>query len=239
MTKFEKVDKKYKDKRKLFSAKNFKNDIWPIVDSWPLYAGLSNLSRNLAIIDLIRSTLNVPGDLAEFGSWNGSNLLLISKILKLYNPYCNKVVHSFDSFEGLTTFDEKDGIAKKSDGSYAGNLEILNEIIELYDLKDDIKLHIGLIQDTLPKYLSENPNASFSFIYADTDLYEPTSIICSNLVDYLMPGGLIVFDQWNDPRWPGEGIAANEFLRKYSDVFEVISVQTARQPNLVLKKLSM
>ena len=43
----------------------------------------------------------------------------------------------------------------------------------------------------------------------------------------MMPGGLIVFDQWNDSRWPEEDIAANEFIQNYLNEFEILSVQTA------------
>ena len=239
MTKFAKIDDKYKTEREILSSKHFNDDIWRFIDKWPLFVGLSNLARNINNIDLIRSTIDVPGDVAEFGSWNGANLMLLAKVLKLESPYCNKIIHSFDSFEGLTTFDEKDGKANENTGSYAGDLEVLLDIIKLYEMSDDIEIHKGLIQDTLPKFLEDNPQAAFSLIYADTDLYEPTTVICELLMDHLMPGGLIVFDEWNDARWPGEGIAANEFLRKYSDYFEVQSVKMSRQPNLVLRKTKM
>ena len=57
-----------------------------------------------------------------------ANLMLMSKYLKQQNPYCNKVVHSFDSFEGLSSFNEKDGVAHESEGSYIGNLTILKDV---------------------------------------------------------------------------------------------------------------
>ena len=235
--KFDKQDQRYLNNRQQFSEKNYKQNIWPIVDNWPLYVGTSNFARVLTITELLRDTLTVPGDIAEFGSWNGSNLMLMAKFIKIYNPNCNKIVRCFDSFEGLTTFDPKDGEASNDIGAYKGNLEVLKSMIELYDLVDDVSIHKGLIQNTLPSLISQNPQISFSFVYLDTDLYEPTKLILEEIAERIMPGGMIVFDQWNDERWPGEGMAANEFLAEHSSKFEVKSVQHARQPNLVLKRV--
>lgn len=235
--KFKTNDKLYLKKRKSFSNKNFPMDIWQIADNWPLYAGVSNIARSLTISDLIRETLEIPGHIAEFGSWNGANLILIAKILRIYNPMCNKIIHSFDSFEGLTQFNKKDGAAEKQKGKYTGNIEILSEILDLYELDDDVEIHRGLIQKTLPELLEKSPEIMFSFVYVDTDLYEPTKLILEKLSDRVVSGGLIIFDQWNDQRWPGEGLAANEYLKKSgAKNFKLRSVQHSRQPTMVLQK---
>jgi len=155
--KFEREDKKYLDKRNRYSKKHNGSDIWSLIDHWPLYVGKSNLGRFMAISDLLRSTLDVPGHIAEFGSWRGANLMFMAKLIKTYDPFCSKVTHCFDSFEGLTTFVSEDGNAESdSRGEYAGNYEELIAMIDLYELGDDIEIHKGLIQDTLPVVLMED-----------------------------------------------------------------------------------
>ena len=127
--------------------------------------------------------------------------------------------------------------ADASRGGYAGSFDELSEMIALYELQDDIVLHKGLIQDTLSPVLSENEGLTFSFIYCDTDLFEPTKIILESLHKRLAKGGLFVFDQWNDARWPGEGVAANEFMVEYGEFYETRHVPHARQPTMVLKRI--
>jgi len=235
--KFKNIDKAYLAKRKKLAVKHDKPWLWEHIDHWPLYVGTANLGRYMAISEIVKETLSVPGHIAEFGSWKGANLMFMTKLLNLWDPHGNKVVHCFDSFEGLATFTDQDGGSESHTGEYRGQLDELKEFIDLYELQDCIDIHVGLIQDSLPELLQKEPQLSFSLIYCDTDLYEPTNLILSELHQRLMPGGCFVFDQWNDSRWPGEGLAGNEFIREYTDFYEPLHVQAARQPNLVLRKL--
>jgi hypothetical protein len=100
--KYTEIDRRYFAER---SEVGDRHDIrWTQTDNWPLYCGLANLSRNVAIIDLIRRVLPVPGDIAEFGCYRGANLLLMAKLLKILDPQGSKQVHGFESFEGRTSF---------------------------------------------------------------------------------------------------------------------------------------
>ena len=82
-----------------------------MIDSWPLYVGIGNLSRFMAIADLLKGTLNVPGHVVEFGSWRVANRMLLAKLLRIYDPMGCKLIHCFESFEGLETFSNEDGSA--------------------------------------------------------------------------------------------------------------------------------
>jgi hypothetical protein len=198
--KFETEDKKYLDARRRISETHGPRELWSIADHWPLYCGIANLGRFMAISDLLRETLDVPGHVAEFGSWRGANLLLMTKLLRIYDPHGSKRVHCFDSFEGLETFTSEDGAANEQKGEYAGSFDELIELIELYGLQDDIAIHKGQIQATLPEFIADTPGVMMSFVYCDTDLFEPTRMILHNLHDRLVPGGLFVLDQWSDER---------------------------------------
>jgi SAM-dependent methyltransferase len=236
--KFAAEDKCYLEKRKEYSEKKGPKEMWSLIDHWPLYVGGSNLGRYLAISDLLRSTLDVPGHIAEFGSWKGSNLLFMAKLMKIYDPRGSKVIHCFESFEGLNTFAPEDGeSADSTQGAYAGNYDELVSMIDLYDLQDDIKIHKGLIQNTLVPLLEKDKGMTFSFVYCDTDLFEPTELILNALHERLAKGGLFVFDEWNYSKWPGEGVAANNFMKDHSDDYEMIHIKNARQPSMALRKV--
>ncbi len=238
--KFSSADESYLKQRRSYSEKSGPREMWSLIDQWPLYVGNANLGRYMAIADLLRSTLDVPGHVAEFGSWRGANLLFMAKLIKIYDACGSKVVHCFDSFEGLTTFAAEDGEStKEAHGSYAGNYAELVEMISLCGLRDDINIHKGLIQDTLPILLEQDGGMTFSFVYCDTDLFEPTELILHSLHERLAKGGLFVFDEWNYSNWPGEGIAANNFMKEHSDEYEMVHIRNARQPSMALRKIRL
>lgn len=206
------------------------------MDHWPLFCGIGNLARYVTIMDLLRATLGVPGHVAEFGTWHGSTLMLLTKLLRIFDPHGSKVVHCFDSFEGLTAFHAADGEAQAGRGSYRGDQDMLMSLFELYGVGDDIEIHKGLIEDTLPPLMQQRPELSFSFVYCDTDLYASTKLILDELHPRLSVGGVFVFDEWNHAGYPGETVAVREFLQSHGDSYAAEHVMHARQPSLVLRR---
>jgi len=238
LVKFAESDKEYFSKRKNFSKKYGPRELWNVIDHWPLYCGISNLSRHIAISDLLRSTLGVPGHVAEFGSWRGANVVFMAKLLRIFDPMGSKIVHCFESFEGLDKFSKEDNDeAKLKKGKYKGSYEKLMDVISLYQLNDEIEIHKGRIEDVLPETLTKNKALTFSFVYCDVDLYDPTKLVIESLHDRLSKNGLFVFDEWNYENFQGEGKAVNEFLKVNSSKYEIQHVKHTRQPSLVLKKI--
>jgi len=234
--KFAATDKKYLANRKRISEKYGERELWSVIDHWPLYCGVGNLARSMAIADLLRSTLGVPGHVAEFGSWRGANLLFLAKLLRIYDPHGSKQVHCFEGFQGLTTFTEPDVASLGNRGLYKGSYEELIDIISLYEMEDEIVIHKGLVQDTLGPVLASEQELSFSFVYCDVDLYEPTRLILEKLDERLMKGGVFVLDEWNDPNYPGETTGVREFLEKKGSRYDVEHVRNTPRPSLVLRK---
>ncbi|HET6963702.1 MAG TPA: TylF/MycF/NovP-related O-methyltransferase [Acidimicrobiales bacterium] len=230
------ADDRYLADRQTFSDRRGPSELWSVVDHWPLYCGIGNLARNLAITDLFRSTLAVPGHVAEFGTWRGSTALLLAKLLRIYDPLGPKVVHCFDSFQGLAAFSGEDGTATDMAGRYKGSEAELREVIALYEMADDVEIHDGLIEEVLPSFLADRAELRFSFVFCDTDLYSSTSAILSELHSRLVPGGVFVFDEWNYETFPGEGIAVNDFLGTHAESYELIAPPATRQPSLALRK---
>lgn len=238
--KFKTADGRYLAERKRVSAKYGPRELWSVADAWPLYCGVSNLARTLAIADVVRASLKVPGHIAEFGSWRGANLLYMAKLLRIMDPHGGKIVHGFDSFRGLTEFRAQDAEARrKFSGHYKGSLEELRDVIGLYEMQDDVVLHRGLIEKTLPQALKKDKSLTFSMVYCDTDLYSSTKLILKLLHPRLALGGVFVFDEWNDEDMPGEGIAANEFLHATKGCYEAEHLPGTRHPNLLIRKIRL
>lgn len=236
--KFEASSQRYIERRKEVTSALANTDPWSIADHWPLYCGTAQLARTLAIYDIFRETLDVPGHVAEFGCHRGANLLFLAKILRVIDPHGSKEVFGFDSFEGLRAFHDSDGVAIARAGDYKGDLGELSAMIDLHELQDEVELCVGLIEETLPRLLDRRKELTFSFVYCDTDLYESTATILRLVEPRLAVGGRFVFDEWNHGGFPGEGIAVGEFLELHGARYREEHVAATRRPTLSLTKLA-
>jgi hypothetical protein len=239
--KFKTSGAEYKAKREELAKRLGERNVWSFVDHYPLYCGIQTLSRFVALEAALRSTLTVPGHVAEFGTFRGGSLMLFAKLLRMWDAGATKEVHGFDSFEGLTEFSEHDPHDEEGDyaftGQYKGSLEELQALIELDNFQDEVELHVGYIENTLPQYLEEHPAAHFSLVLCDTDLYQSTKLILDSMHPRMMKGGVFILDEWNFDYFPGESVALDEFLSEHSAEYHVEHVPQTRQPSLMLRKL--
>ena len=79
------------------------------------------LKRFLAHVELFKMTLDVPGDIAEFGVFRGLGLFTWANLLE---SYCigdrTKVVYGFDNWQGFTGFSEQDSVPLADAGKTVG-----------------------------------------------------------------------------------------------------------------------
>ena len=68
-------------------------------------------------------------------------------------------------------------------------------------MPDNVQLHRGLFDRTLPGWLHDNIGP-VTFLHIDCDLYSSTQSIFKALADRIVPGTIIVFDEYfNYPNW--------------------------------------
>ncbi len=233
MDKFETDDRLYFEHRARFAEKYRAADFWFIADNWPLFSGRANIARCLAVYDLVKRVIDLPGHFCELGCWNGANLVYIAKIVSMLRPLGRTEVVGFDSFEGLTgSTPGKDARRARTVGAYKGSVELLEDVLSLYQLTEWVHLVKGNIEETLPRFLEERKEIRFAFVYLDADLYAPTKTAIEQLYPRLLKGGVMVFDEYN-VEWPGETSAVHEVL---GDDVRLQSVPYTRQPTAYLIK---
>jgi len=234
MRKFCTEDQNYFSKRELFAKQYGDIGFWFIADNWPLFAGSVNVARYLAIYELVKKVIDLPGHFCELGCWHGANLVYLTKIVNILRPLSHTEVIGFDSFQGLQTFDSgKDESDADRRGKYEGNVQLLEDVLRLYSLQDTVRLIKGNIEETLPLFLQERNDIRFAFIYLDADLYSPTKVGIELLYPRLLKGGIMVFDEYNTEDWPGETSAVHDVLG--GDV-QVHSIPFTRQPTGYITK---
>jgi hypothetical protein len=150
-------------------------------------------------LDLLKFALSrapATGLVLEFGVEKGASLRHLASLTP-------RDVHGFDSFEGLP-------------GDWSGTKEAAGAFSlkgRLPKVPTNAKLHVGWFDATLPPFLAED-KLPCALIHVDCDIYISTVSIFSQLKDRIIPGTVIVFDEYfNYPGWRGhEYKAFQEFI---------------------------
>ncbi len=145
--------------------------------------------------------VTVPGYYLEFGVYRGGTIGFIAEQVGSSQP-----VHGFDSFRGLEEAWSGDSFSFDLQG-------------RLPKVPANVTLHPGLFGDVLPGWIEHNPGPA-AFIHIDSDLYEPARCVFEHLQERIVPGTIIVFDEYfNYPNWQ-----AHEF-RAFAELVERCQVQ--------------
>ena len=93
----------------------------------------------------------------------------------------------------------------------------------LPDVKPNVQLIRGWFEETLPRFLKEH-GEKCSFIHIDCDLYSSAKTVLSELRERIVPGTVIVFDEYfNYPGWQQyEYRAFQEFTEESGTAYEYI-----------------
>ena len=117
------------------------------------------------------------GLVLEFGVRFGNSINIIAKLAS------KSAIHGFDSFQGLP-----DEWHYEPKGSYSTKGE-------LPQVAENVTLHAGWFDDTLPVFLEQNKD-SVRFINIDCDIYSSTKTVLTLLAPRIVVGTVIVFDEY-------------------------------------------
>lgn len=148
----------------------------------------------------------VPGDVVEFGVWRGGSAYLIIQTLSMLKS--RKRAHLFDSFAGISLPDEA------RDGKFHSAGEYRTEESEVRVFLSQCEtsvwhLYPGWLGDTFP--LVCNSIGPISFAHIDVDLYDPVRDALERTYPRMSPGGIVVVDDYSNPKFPGARRACGDF----------------------------
>ena len=118
------------------------------------------------------------GLVLEFGVFHGKSVRMLAEA---YGP--EQDVHGFDTFSGLPI----DWHAESA-GSYSTHGE-------LPPAPEQVHYHVGTFDQTLPGFLDAHAGP-VRLMNIDCDLYESTRDIFEQVHDRVVPGSVIVFDEY-------------------------------------------
>lgn len=193
--------------------------------NFQIYTRRVFLKRFLAHYELFRMTIDLPGDIVELGVYRGASLFSWANFMEIRNMGDRaKRVIGFDNFAGFKSLDEKDGaedprVGKVPSGFDGGVFEQeLRGALEIYDkdrfigFKPRVILVKGDIENSVEHYLKTNSGTRISLLHFDCDVYRPTLRALELLWPLVVPGGVVLFDEYSIPPWEGESRAVDEFF---------------------------
>ncbi|MBA7480353.1 hypothetical protein ES707_15804 [subsurface metagenome] len=196
------------------------------LENFPKYVRRQSLSKFLSRVDIFRKILDVHGSVIDGGINAGCSLMTFAQISAIFEPvnYTRRII-GFDIFTGIPELHEKDISSGKSSphvrkGGFnaEGYDKDLLQAIEIFDSNRNLghipKVEIvkGDVKETMPEYVRKNPHLVVSLLHLDMDVYEATKVAIETFVPRMSNGAIIIFDELNQPGYPGETLAVLETL---------------------------
>lgn len=189
-------------------------------------------------------TSHLPGDIVEVGVYKGSGITTWLKFLKLFSPHTNKKVIGFDFFSPNDTFDYTKNIDCGTELNDVINRVKLDEL-SLENVKNNIinsginpsQLFLvkGNVNETSKKFVDENPGFRISILYLDLDLAEPTYYSLINFWDRIVPGGYIIFDEYEHHKF-NEAVGVDRFLKEKNIEYSIQTTNFVGPTAYMIKK---
>jgi Macrocin-O-methyltransferase (TylF) len=199
-------------------------DVWEQkFNNFPKYIRRQALTKALAQYEIFKRILNVKGSIVECGVLRGGSLFTWFHLSSIVEPVnFTRRIYGFDTFAGFPSVAPNDR-SPSSDHVSTGALQAdcYDELVELVKVHDSNrllnhidKLHLvrGDATKTIPAFVETHPHLVVSLLYLDFDLYEPTCAAIEHFVPRMPKGGIIAFDELDNPLWPGETRAAIDKL---------------------------
>jgi O-methyltransferase len=183
---------------------------------------LRRRDRFRLLVSQLERTHGLQGLVAECGCFRGLSSFLMCSALRRRAPgFTGAGYRIFDSFQGLSapraedTADDgsvefgrlKDNIVA---GHYAASLEIVRRTLASFP---GVEYFPGWIPEAFPA----EANSKYRFVHVDVDLYQPTLDSFEYFWPRLVPGALVVCDDYN---WPGGRRAVQEFCTQAGISYE-------------------
>jgi O-methyltransferase len=166
-----------------------------------------------------RHARNLPGNYAEFGTYRGGCAWMVLSTADL-EP--TRRFHLFDTFTGIP--DRKLTEEEREEG-FAGRLSdtSVDYVRTLLKPWDPIpQLWPGDVFDTIPAADTDG----LAFVHMDLNAAAPTHHVLEHVYDRVVPGGVIVFDDYGGPGYEEQRGVIEAFLRDRPE--ELVALPTGQ-----------
>lgn len=174
---------------------------WDYENGYHWFSPPARFGKFLAHYELYKMIAELPGDVVELGVFKANSLIRFATFRRILENDDSRAIRGFDAFgkfprnEGGLDADQNfiEGFETS-----AGDGLSQDEVKQLVGAKGftNIDLRGGNVFDTVPQFLSQCPAARIALLHLDMDVREPTQFALDQLYDRVVPGGLVVFDDF-------------------------------------------
>ncbi|RMZ49852.1 hypothetical protein EB822_10745 [Flavobacteriaceae bacterium PRS1] len=163
------------------------------------------------ILNYIKSN-KISGDIVECGVGRGVSIFSFANICNLIG--LKKLIYGYDSFDGFpepTT--EDNSIRKPQKGEWSDTyIHHVREHFIFEGLDKYFDDFIRLVPVFFDQSLPPNKLKDIAFLHLDCDLYMSYKTCIRYLYPKLSKGAIVLYDEFNHPKWPGATKAISESL---------------------------
>jgi len=195
--------------------------------NFPVYTPRYNIARFISHYEIFKKVVELPGVIIDLGIYRGASLFTWAKLCEIFCPTdVRKVVYGFDTFEGFVKISENDGpenvVQDVRPGGYFGGISIEQDLALARDAMncdrhighlERIELIKGDVIKTIPDFVEKKGTGlRIVLLNLDLDLYEPTKCALEHFVPLMVPGGIIICDEYAVDTFGGETKAVDEYF---------------------------
>lgn len=190
-----------------------KNNAWDYENGFYLTSDTTRIGKLVAHWELYRMVANIPGHVVELGVFKGASLIRFATFRNLLESENSRKIIGFDVFGSFPP------AVNEHDQNFACNWERgagkgipVDELYAALGQKKigNIELIQGDICQTVPEYFAARPYLRIALLHIDTDIYEPAQCGLETLWNRIVPGGVLVLDDYGTEF--GGTIAVEEFF---------------------------
>lgn len=189
-----------------------------------LFNRSSMVAKLLFLDEAYRLIKPIPGVIMEFGIWWGNNVVTFENLRAVHEPFNQtRRIIGFDTFAGYANVSSEKDIQSETikEGAYSvseGYKPYLDAVMQFHE-QENVLGHLGKnetisgdVIDTVPQYFVDHPETIVALACFDLACYEPTKACLEALMPHLVPGSVIMFDELNNAKYPGETVAFKELM---------------------------
>jgi O-methyltransferase len=171
---------------------------------------LVSADRLWVLHSLARQVMRLPGDFVECGVFKGGTAILFAQSIADFAGSEKKALHLFDTFAGMPEVNAEKDFHHKGDFSDT-SLEAVKARLTSFPKTE---FHQGLIPDTF----KDQSALKVCFAHVDVDIYDSVYSCCEFLYPRLVPGGVMVFDDYGFESCPGAREAVDKWFANRAEV---------------------
>lgn len=189
------------------------DDRWQFENGFYITSEPVRIGKLISQYELYRSITHLPGQIVECGVFKGASFIRLAAFREILEGQASRKLVGFDAFG---KFPRPDGTVDQEFvqkfESFAGegiSEEELESVLE-YKQAGNYELVAGNILETLPAYCQEHPELKIALLHIDVDVHDATVCILENLFERIVPGGVLMLDDYGTI--DGETRAVDAFL---------------------------